>query len=202
MVDQFWQGVNKRTKLIFLSHITSPTALRLPVEMICARANEAGILTMLDGAHAPGQIPLNLKRLTGRFLYRKLSQMDACTQRIWLFIRPPTITKLDRTIIVSWGFRVSPELSSGSRFMDMLTWAGTHDPSAYLTVPAAIQFMEANDWTQNRRRCHQELAKFLPDFSAVTGKEPVYRSDQHFGQMATIELPQVYGCNSVKNRFI
>lgn len=66
-VDQFWQGVTPRTKVIYLSHITSPTALRLPVEQICQRARQAGILTLVDGAHALGQIPLDLQAIGADF---------------------------------------------------------------------------------------------------------------------------------------
>ncbi|MGL1701427.1 aminotransferase class V-fold PLP-dependent enzyme, partial [Vibrio parahaemolyticus] len=57
------KGVTPRTKLIFLSHITSSTALRLPVEEICKKAKELGILIFVDGAHAPGQIPVNLTEM-------------------------------------------------------------------------------------------------------------------------------------------
>ena len=67
IVAHFWQGVTPNTKLIYLSHITSSTALRLPVEAICQRAREAGILTLIDGAHAPGQIPLNLTEIGADF---------------------------------------------------------------------------------------------------------------------------------------
>jgi isopenicillin-N epimerase len=63
IVDQLWQGVTGRTRAIFLSHITSATALILPVEETCARAREEGILTIIDGAHVPGQIPLDIRAL-------------------------------------------------------------------------------------------------------------------------------------------
>ena len=67
VMEQFWAGVTPRTKVIFLSHITSPTAMRLPVEAICERARAAGILTVIDGAHAPGQIPLDLTTVGADF---------------------------------------------------------------------------------------------------------------------------------------
>ncbi|HEX9331089.1 MAG TPA: aminotransferase class V-fold PLP-dependent enzyme, partial [Anaerolineales bacterium] len=59
ILNQFWQGVSSRTKAIYVSHITSSTALKLPVEMLCQRAKEAGILSIIDAAHSPGQIPLD-----------------------------------------------------------------------------------------------------------------------------------------------
>ncbi len=68
LVEHFWSGVNKRTRVIFFSHITSPTAIIFPVEKLCARAREAGLLTIVDGAHAISQVPLNLEEI-GADLY-------------------------------------------------------------------------------------------------------------------------------------
>jgi len=62
-VEQFFKGLTPKTKMVFISHITSSTGLRLPVEAICAKAKEYGLITFVDGAHAPGQIPLNLQTL-------------------------------------------------------------------------------------------------------------------------------------------
>ncbi len=62
-VESLWQKVNENTRVIFLSHITSPTAQRFPVSLVCQRARRHGILTVIDGAHAPGQIPLDIEEI-------------------------------------------------------------------------------------------------------------------------------------------
>jgi selenocysteine lyase/cysteine desulfurase len=63
IVEEVWSGVTDRTRALFLSHVTSETALRLPIEELCGRARERGIRTVIDGAHVPGQLPLDLAAL-------------------------------------------------------------------------------------------------------------------------------------------
>ena len=82
IVEQFWRGVTPQTRVIYLSHITSATALRLPVEELCRRAREAGILTVVDAAHSPGQIPVNLSTLgadvaTGHPLWTRINFLSS-----------------------------------------------------------------------------------------------------------------------------
>lgn len=200
MLDLFWAGVTPHTKLIFLSHITSPTALRLPVEAICQRAREAGILTLIDGAHAPGQIPLNLDTLQADFYTGNCHKWLMAPKGAGFLYVSPQAQSLIEPLVVSWGYKTDPALSSGSPFVDLLTWSGTHDPAAYLSVPSAIQFQQEHNWTSIRKSCHNVLTGFLPRFSALCEKPVLYAEDDQFGQMAAIELPLIQDLPGLKTR--
>ncbi len=199
MVELFWQGVTKHTKLIFLSHITSPTALRLPVEVICKRARKAGILTLIDGAHAPGQIPLDLDQLGADFYTGNCHKWLLSPKGAGFLYADPYVQDHIKPLIVSWGYQVDPEISSGSRYIDLLTWTGTHDPSAYLSVPKAIQFQNDNHWDQVQEDCHTVLVNYLPKFSGLTGYPILYHDDNQYHQMACIEIPMTKNLTSFKN---
>ncbi len=201
MVAQFWQGVTPRTRVIYLSHITSPTALRLPVEAICARARQAGILTVIDGAHAPGQIPLDLEAIgadfyTGNCHKWMLSPKGAG----FLYARPQVQDRIE-PLVVSWGYHTTPQSTSGSRFQDYLGWSGTKDPAAALTVPAAIEFMQAHHWDQVRQDCHALLSSAIQRVCELVHMEPLYPPDSYlYHQMVIAPLPPATDVPTLKAR--
>jgi len=190
IVEQFWQGVTPRTKLIYLSHITSPTALRLPVEEICHRAREQGILTVIDAAHAPGQIPFDLHALGADIVFGNCHKwMLAPKGSAFLYVRGD-VQDLINPLVISWGTHPTPDIATGSRFIDILQWTGTKDPTAALTVPTAIQFMQDHNWEEVRARCHGLLRQAIERICDLTGLPPLYALDSDFySQMGIAPLP-------------
>ncbi|HJS20225.1 MAG TPA: aminotransferase class V-fold PLP-dependent enzyme [Anaerolineales bacterium] len=190
IVDQFWQGVTSRTKVVYLSHITSSTALRMPVEEICRRAREAGILTILDAAHSPGQIPVDLQGMGADVVFGNCHKwMLAPKGSAFLYVRRE-VQPLVEPLIVSWGYHPTPEIATGSRFVDLLQWSGTKDPAAALAVPAAIHFMREHHWDEVRQRCHQLLRQAIERICDLSGLPPLYPLDSDFySQMGIAPLP-------------
>jgi isopenicillin-N epimerase len=201
LLEQFWQGVTSRTKVIYLSHITAPTALRLPVEAVCARARQAGILTLVDGAHAPGQIALDLEAIGADFYTGNLHKWALAPKGVGFLYARPAAQQLIEPLVVSWGYHADPQNGGGSRFNDYLGWTGTKDPAAALAVPAALRFMQEHNWPQVRRDCHLLLRAALEQIGELTGIEPQYDLDSHqYHQMAVAPLPPATDLSSLKTR--
>ena len=166
-VDRFWAGVTGRTRIIFISHITSPTALTFPAAEICRRARAAGILAIVDGAHAPGQVPLNLAEL-GADIYTGACHKWLCAAKGAAFLHArPDVQPWLEPLVVSWGWEA--EVPGPSRFVDWHEWQGTRDIAAYLTVPAAIAFQAEQCWDSVRRRCHALAAETRQRIIELTG---------------------------------
>lgn len=193
-VENFWQGVTPHTRVIFISHITSPTALIFPVAAICRRAREAGILTVVDGAHAPGQIPLNLEAI-GADLYAGACHKWMLSPKgaSFLYARPEVQAWLD-PLVVSWGYDADPGYGSGNQFVDYHEWQGTRDLAAFLSVPAAIDFMHDNNWVQVREVCHRLAIETRARIDRLTGFQSICGEDW-IGQMFTVNLPSLEGVN-------
>lgn len=201
MVSQFWAGVTARARVIYLSHITSPTALRLPVEQICALARDAGILTVIDAAHSPGQIPVDLQSLGADVVFGNLHKWMMSPKGAAFLHARREIQPILEPLVVSWGFGGNPEFSSGSRFIDIFQWTGTRDPSAALAVPDAIKFMEAHDWENVRKDCHALLIEAVERVCGLTKMPPLYPLEgSFFSQMAIAPLPPEVDIAVLKSR--
>ena len=202
VVEQLWAGVTPRTKVIFLSHITSPTAVRLPVEAICARARAAGILTVVDGAHAPGQISLDLEA-TGADFYAGNCHKWLCAPKGagFLYARPEA-QRLIEPLIVGWGWGEGRTFTFGSDFLDYLQYPGTNDYAAYLAVPAAIDFQAHHDWPAVRARCRGLVEDAIGRLQGLTNRPSLYPrpAGDAYSQMAIAALPPIADLPAFKKR--
>jgi isopenicillin-N epimerase len=188
VVEAVWAGVTPRTRVLFLSHITSPTAVTLPIEPLIARARDAGIWTVIDGAHAPGQVDLDLTQMGVDFYGGNCHKwLSAPKGAGFLYVRPE-LQHLIEPVVVSWGWR--PTDPGPSVFVDQIERQATHDPAAYLSVPAAIAFQAERDWPRVRQECHELVRLARQRMAELTGIQPLLADDPRwFAQMATLPLP-------------
>jgi len=188
VVEALWSGVTERTRVLFISHITSPTALILPVAELARRARAAGILTIVDGAHGPGQVDLDLRELGADIYVGNCHKwMMAPKGAAFLYARREVQEWLE-PLVVSWGWQ--SEKPGPSRFVDEQEWQGTRDIAAYLAVPAAIAFMEEHEWPRVREECHALLRQAREEVAALTGLPPICPdSPEWTAQMAALPVP-------------
>jgi len=201
IIEEFWRGVTPKTKVIFISHITSPTAIKLPVKRICKKAREQGILVIVDGAHTPGQISLDMQAIGADF-YAGNCHKWLCGPKgsAFLYARAE-VQKLIEPLVVSWGWGADRTFSYGSDYLDYTQWTGTNYPAAYLSVPAAIQFQNSNDWVRVRSRCHEMLKEAINRIDDLTGLSSIYPdSGDFFEQMAAVPLPPIDDIQIFKRR--
>jgi isopenicillin-N epimerase len=189
VVEAVWSGVTDRTRVLFLSHITSPTALILPVAELVRRAREAGILTVVDGAHAPGQLPLDLRALGADFYSGNCHKwMMAPKGSGFLYARREVQHLLEPLI----GGRKDVTAQS-SPLITEHQYQGTRDLAAFLAVPAAIRFMQDHNWPQVRQACHELVCHAQREVTRLVGLEPVTPDEETwFAQMAVLPIPS---CN-------
>jgi isopenicillin-N epimerase len=188
LVEQLWAGVSERTRVIALSHITSPTALIFPVAEICRRARERGIISVVDGAHAPGQIALDLEAVGADFYGGNCHKWLLSPKGAGFLYARLEMQHLLEPLVVGWGWRSrSP---SGSEYIDHFGWLGTDDPASYLSVPAAIAFQQKHDWPAVRHACHALASVARAQVCELTDLEPASPDGpEWFGQMALLPIP-------------
>jgi isopenicillin-N epimerase len=206
VVEAIFAAVTPRTRAIFLSHVTSGTALRLPIETVGQRAREAGILTVVDGAHAVGQWPVDLDAI-GVDLYASNFHKWLCAPKGsgFLYAHPDQQQWLESPI-VSWGWvDGNDHHRPQSQFVSRNQIQGTRDIAAFLSAPAAVAYQEARDWETVRERCHAlavEARDRIAALSALPQIAPVESWDGYrwFRQMAVAPLPHGIDGKSLKRR--
>jgi isopenicillin-N epimerase len=178
-VERLFEHQTERTRAVFLSHVTSETALLLPVEDVLARGRAEGLATIVDGAHAVAQVDLDLTALGADF-YAGTCHKWLCAPKGsgFVYVRPEWQERTHPPV-VSWGYQ------EPATFISRTSKQGTRDSAAYLAVPAAIEFFREHD---SRERCVELAREARRELCALLGTEPLAPEEQIL-QMASVRLP-------------
>ena len=183
LVDALFAGAGQRTRVLYVSHVTSTTALVLPVEEIVARAQGLGLVTIVDGAHAPAHVPLDLAAIGADF-YAGNAHKWLCAPKGagFLHAQPQHQDRVDGAI-VSWGY------TEGRTFSQRIEIQGTRDPAAWLAVPDAIRFQAERNWDGVRDRCRGLARDARRELCDLLGTGPL-APEGMLAQMAAVRLPR------------
>lgn len=183
VTDALLAAATERTRVLYVSHVTSGTGLVLPVEEIVARARALGLVTVVDGAHAPAQVPVDLAALGADYYSGNAHKwLMAPKGAGFLHVRPEHQERVDAAI-VSWGY------AEGETFAQRIEKQGTRDPAAWLAVPEAIRFQAERDWESVRDRSRRLALAARRDLCEILGTEPL-APEPMVAQMATVRLPR------------
>jgi isopenicillin-N epimerase len=195
--DAIIDAFTDRTRVLFLSHITSPTALVFPIERSIREAKARKIWTVIDGAHTPGHIPLNLDAMDVDF-YAGNCHKWLMTPKgsAFLYVRPE-LQSLINPLVISHGWTADSKLPGAkgafgnSPFIDELEMQGTRDPAAWLTVPAALAFRAEHGWSGVAAHCQMLAQDTALRLAELTGLPPLSAPEFCAPQMVAIPLPDV-----------
>ena len=187
-------AASRKTRLITFCHITSSTALIFPAAEICAAARERGIATFVDGAHAPGQIPVDLDAINADFYVGNCHKwLCAPKGSAFLHARSEHHAMLEANVF-SWGYAEGTDEQTGfddflgtTLFERRMQWQGTQDISAWLAVPAALDFQKRHDWPAVQVRCHALAKIALDKLTERFATQPI-AEDEDWAQMVAIPI--------------
>lgn len=180
-------AITPRTKLIVISHITSPTAIIFPVEEVCRQARQLGIPVCIDGPHAIAMLKVNLRKIDCDFYCASLHKwLSAPFGSGFLYVRRNWQSKL-KPHLTSWGRSLG---GSPPIWQDSLNWLGTRDPAPFLSVPGAIDFLERVGLETFRQQTHGLAQYARQKLEPVLGQSAtIPDSPDWYGSMIAIPLP-------------
>lgn len=187
IVDSITRAITPRTKLLVVSHITSPTAITLPVAPIIQAARQRGVAVCIDGPHALMQVEVNLQQLQPDF-YTASCHKWLCAPfgSGFLYVDKRHQAGV-RAPLLSWG-RIFPE--DRHAWSDEFVWSGTRDNSPYLAIPAAIDFFAPLGQAVFAERTHQLAQYARQKLVELTGLGPIIPDDPAwYVAMAHVPLP-------------
>ncbi|MBD1889026.1 aminotransferase class V-fold PLP-dependent enzyme [Coleofasciculus sp. FACHB-SPT9] len=189
VIEAVMEQVSPRTKLALLDHVTSQTGLIFPIQQLAHQLAERGVDTLIDGAHAPGMLPLNLREI-GATYYTGNCHKWLCSPKgaAFLYVRRDKQSAI-RPLTISHGAN-SPR-KERSRFHLEFDWMGTDDPSAYLCVAEAIRFLGSllpGGWRELMAR-NRAMALTARQLLCETLQVSLPCPDEMIGSMATVPLP-------------
>jgi isopenicillin-N epimerase len=183
-VDAIDEAIGPRTRVAVIDHVTSETALILPLAAIAARCRARSVAVLADGAHAPGMLPLDVPSLGVDWYVANLHKWAHAPRSAgFLWAHPDRQAGLHPPVI-SWG------LDEG--FTAEFDWVGTRDPSPWLAAPAGIAFLDELGLDAVRRYNH-DLAWHAAESLTTRWQTPLEIRENHIGSMATIALPASLG---------
>ena len=202
-IDTFVSAITSRTKVIFISHITSSTGLIFPIKEIIKVAQQQNILTIIDGAHVPGHIPLNLTELDADIYTGTCHKWLLCPKGTsFLYVKKELQNQIE-PLIVSWGYD-NPEFSR-TPFQNSHLWQGTRDISPFLTIPTAIKFRDEYNWNDVSVECKQMILDFRNEVLSSFDTIPLFEDEptQWLGQMYSFSIPNhINECGRIKSQLI